>query len=478
MSSNEEVSQISTDYLVVGAGIAGLAFVDELLTRTAATVTITDRRDAPGGHWNDAYPFVRLHGPSTLYGVESKELSDFHIEEQGLNKGLMSLATGPEILSYCSKLMRDRFLASGRVTFLPSTEYVESEGIVRNLLSANKRTVNVRRVVHAGWFENVIPATHTRSFSTAPSVTCIAPNSLPKLARNFQNFTVLGAGKTGVDTCVWLLTNGVDPRQIRWIIPNDYWYMNREKAQNGIEFFEGTFSGFIDRYDAIAKAVDAVDFAHRMEKSEIWFRLTGEIEPPHYHGALISRGELSEVRRIEDVVRKGYVASIDTDQVVLTQGTVPARPNTLYIDCTASAIPERPSVPIWQSNKITLQLLRSVMAPFSAALIAFIESLDLSDEERNDLAKPMRFAKTLDSYMLELAEDFRNRLLLTMNPDTRRWSRQSRLDSYTRLAASVPRDDVEKQAVLKRLGEAVRAAAENIPRLAASVTTAKRASHL
>ena len=52
---------IETDYLVVGAGAAGMAITDALLSHSAVNVTIIDRRNAPGGHWLDAYPFVRLH---------------------------------------------------------------------------------------------------------------------------------------------------------------------------------------------------------------------------------------------------------------------------------------------------------------------------------------------------------------------------------------------------------------------------------
>jgi len=58
------VRKIETDYLVVGAGAAGLAFVDALIAASEADVVMVDRRHQPGGHWNDAYPFVRLHGPA------------------------------------------------------------------------------------------------------------------------------------------------------------------------------------------------------------------------------------------------------------------------------------------------------------------------------------------------------------------------------------------------------------------------------
>ena len=54
------------DYLVVGAGASGMAFVDTLLLHAAEPVSVVllDKRSQPGGHWNDAYAFVRIHQPA------------------------------------------------------------------------------------------------------------------------------------------------------------------------------------------------------------------------------------------------------------------------------------------------------------------------------------------------------------------------------------------------------------------------------
>ncbi|MEO0755046.1 MAG: NAD(P)-binding protein, partial [Pseudomonadota bacterium] len=65
---------MQTDYLIIGAGAQGLIFADELLTHSDADIVLVDRRDRVGGHWNDAYGFVRLHQPSAYYGVGSKAL--------------------------------------------------------------------------------------------------------------------------------------------------------------------------------------------------------------------------------------------------------------------------------------------------------------------------------------------------------------------------------------------------------------------
>src|ERR1700742_236531 len=112
------------DYFVIGAGAAAMAFADELLTNSDARIVMVDRRDKPGGHWNDAYPFVRLHQPSAFYGVNSRELGEPGKDTIGLNKGLHSLASGAEVLTHFDQVMQQRFLPSGRVRYFPMTNVV------------------------------------------------------------------------------------------------------------------------------------------------------------------------------------------------------------------------------------------------------------------------------------------------------------------------------------------------------------------
>ena len=60
------MTEIETDYLIVGSGAMGMAFADTLLTESQADMVIVDRHAKPGGHWNVAYPFVHLHQPSSF----------------------------------------------------------------------------------------------------------------------------------------------------------------------------------------------------------------------------------------------------------------------------------------------------------------------------------------------------------------------------------------------------------------------------
>ena len=123
---------IEADYLVVGAGAMGLAFTDTLVGESDATVVVVDRNDQPGGHWTTAYPFVRLHQPSAYYGVNSRNLGSDTIDQSGLNAGYYELASGAEVCAYFDAVMQQHLLPTGRVTYLPMSEYL-GDGRVRTL---------------------------------------------------------------------------------------------------------------------------------------------------------------------------------------------------------------------------------------------------------------------------------------------------------------------------------------------------------
>ncbi len=112
-SAPKAAAPIETDYLIVGAGAAGLAFADALIAASDADVVLVDRRHGPGGHWNDAYPFVRLHQPSAFYGVNSRVLGSDLIDSAGPNAGLYQRATAAEICDYDQRVLED-LLASGQ----------------------------------------------------------------------------------------------------------------------------------------------------------------------------------------------------------------------------------------------------------------------------------------------------------------------------------------------------------------------------
>jgi choline dehydrogenase-like flavoprotein len=78
---------LEADYMVVGAGAMGMAFADALIDNADVSVVMVDRRHGAGGHWLDAYPFVRLHQASAFYGVASTLLGGGRIQQEGPEDG-------------------------------------------------------------------------------------------------------------------------------------------------------------------------------------------------------------------------------------------------------------------------------------------------------------------------------------------------------------------------------------------------------
>jgi cation diffusion facilitator CzcD-associated flavoprotein CzcO len=124
---------LEADYLVIGSGAAGMAFTDSLITETDDQVVMVDRRVAPGGHWNDAYAFVRLHQPSAYYGVNSMPLGCDTIESSGPEAGMYERASGAEIRGYYDRVMYRRLIPSGQVRFFPQCDYVGDHRFVSRL---------------------------------------------------------------------------------------------------------------------------------------------------------------------------------------------------------------------------------------------------------------------------------------------------------------------------------------------------------
>lgn len=459
---------IETDYLVVGAGASGLAFVDTLVDESDAHVTVVDRHGKPGGHWNDAYPFVTLHQPSAFYGVNSTELGSGRKDTTGLNAGLYELASGAEICGYYDRVVNTRLVPSGRVDYHPMSEY-EGEGRFRSLLSGAVTRVHVRRkVVDATYASPTVPSTHTPSFAVAPGVRVVPPNALPGLGTGSgdgelpQRFTVLGAGKTAMDTCVWLVQAGADPDAITWVVPRDSWLINRVTTQPAPEFFDEVIGGQADQMAAFAAATSTEDLFLRLEACGALTRVDPTRTPAMFHLATVAPGEVEVLRRIRDVVRLGRVRALEPGRMVLDDGEVPVAPGTLFVDCTASAVRPRPVQPVFQGDRIVLQMLRLPQPAFSAALTAWVEAHHDDEEQQNRLCAPVRFPLTLDEYAGSVLTTMLNQFHWSQDRELRRWIRTSRLDGFGRLVSGVDRDDAHRQAVLARYRDQAMAAVGNM----------------
>jgi len=461
----------TTDYLVVGSGASAMAFVDTILQETDASVTMIDRRAVPGGHWNDAYPFVRLHQPAGFYGVASKPLGRDRIETDGLNAGMFELSSGVEITAYYHDLMNEVFLPSGRVTYLPLTEYV-GDGTVVSTLSGARRDIEHETLVDATYLTTSIPSTHERKFEVADGVTCIPPNQLPRLAAGRPHITVLGGGKTGVDALTWLLSNGYPAESVSWVVPRDAWFLNRRNYQPAMDFFDFVFGGMATHYEVMAEAPTVDELCLEFERTGRLVRVDPSVWPTMFHAAILSEQELETLRRIPDVIRGQRVRRIETDAIVLDTTTVEAAADTLYVDCTASAVADNVNdrTPVFEPGRINLQMIRQFQPCFSSALIAFIEANVDDEAERRSMTRPTPMTDTFDDYLRGFIDNTMNQAVWMQDESVARWIGSTRLDGFSRIAQQVSPGDTEKMAVFGRIDAATPRALENLQRLVVAST--------
>jgi NAD(P)-binding Rossmann-like domain len=421
---------VDTDYLVVGGGATGLAFADALLAEADVEVTVIDRRPAPGGHWGDAYPFVRLHTPSAYYGVNSLALGEDRVDRAGENAGYYERASGAEVFGYFAEVA-ERLQQSGRARVLTSHEHLGtgSDGEqVRDAGTGELHEVVVRRkVVDARYLEASIPATHVPSFEVAPDAQLVPVNDLPAAARSGRTYVVLGSGKTAADACTWLLDNDVQPDRIRWVRPRDAWFYDRAHFQPLAQIgaiIEGTA---LDA-EAGAEAAGLDDLFERLETSGRLTRIDPSWPATMFRGTMLSSGELAGLRQIEDVIRLGRVRRIEADRLVLERGEAKTDPDTLHVDCTALGLNDAPATPIFQANRIVLQQVRHLSPCFNAALVAFVETHRDDDVERNRLCPTNAYPSGIKDWPRMVSRTWRTERRWLSEPDLSAWMAGSRLN--------------------------------------------------
>ncbi|OAL43682.1 hypothetical protein IQ07DRAFT_666128 [Pyrenochaeta sp. DS3sAY3a] len=437
---------IKTDYLVIGAGAMGMAFVDTMLSDSKASITIVDRLHQPGGHWNMAYPFVTLHQPSTYYGVNSKVLGADKVDQGGWNDGLVELASGSEVCAYFKQVMHQIFVPSGRVTYYSKCDYLGDGKFTSLDTGKTYQAGNKTRIVDATYMKVKVPSMGPPSYRVGDGVQLVTPNQMALLSRPYANYTVVGSGKTGIDSCLWLLGIGVDPSKISWIMPRDQWLHDRKAYQPGDLFAESRLANVPKQIQAIHASTTADDLFHRLADAGQLLRLTDEVWPTMFRCATVSLKELKALRTIKNIIRMGRIEMVDVDKVTLEQGSYQPDPDTLWIDCTADALANLRPKPVFQDDVITLQPVRFCQQNFSAAFIAHVEITYQDQKEQNYICRPIPHPKYGVDWIVIMVLNHRNSLRWNRYPKTAKWLAASRLDWLRHLVPPLPEDPEQRKA--------------------------------
>jgi hypothetical protein len=323
-------------------------------------------------------------------------------------------------------------------------------------------TVKVRRrFVDATYVESSIPSRHVPGFEVDPDVRFVPPNDLVDMEAPATGYTVIGAGKTAMDTCNWLLDAGVAPDDIRWIKPRDAWLFDRALMQP-LELVGAYMQLQASWVDAAAEADDGAELAHRLEDHGVLVRVDTGVEADLFRGATVSKGELESLRQIENVVRQGRVLRIGRDYVALEQGSI-ATDGDVFVDCTAAGVRATVPRPIFEPARITLQYVTIGIAPWGAAIIGAVEASRDDDGDKNRLCPPVVFTGDTAGIPSLAYAGMAGLTARGLEPDLAAWDEACRLNPGRGAANHL--DDPRVSAAFATIGAKFGAAMSNLERL-------------
>ena len=331
-----------------------------------------------------------------------------------------------QIVHYYEEVLRT-LVATGRVTWLPHTEYggvtkgsqggpcqvttvyLSSTGTTATLTSllqdGLKTTVRIKRkLVDCTAMETRVPSTQPPNYKVEEGVSFIPINGLTKVERPWKCYTVVGAGKTGLDALLYLLDQGVRSESLRWIVSNDCWYLNRDAIPR-----EGGFAG-PKACQAVMEANNLKEIYKNYEQVGLFMRVDNKVEPSKMRAATVSESEMEKIRTIKNVIRKGRIERISGDKIIFMNGEeLSADPATLYVDCSASGTMfTRPLEPIFQDSKLVLQMVQLPAPTNSGAIIAGLELISNDNAWKNNVVEPHGAPHELEDWFLDFSVALRN----------------------------------------------------------------------
>lgn len=409
---------IEADYLVVGAGAMGMAFVDAVIDHADGGVVLVDRRRDVSGHWLEAYPFVRLHQASAFYGVPSTLLGGGQLQDSGPEVGLQERASQSEITAYYGRML-DRMLASGRVDFFPNSEY-DGDRSFSSRISGERFDVPAHcRIVNAHYLAPSIPAETPPPFEVARGASVVAINDLPRLEETPSQYVVAGAGKTATDACIWLLAQGVDPDAICWVRPREPWMFNRAMVQPDPAVILGMTA---DTLQAAASVSSLEDLFLRLEDADVMLRIDRTVTPTMAKTPTLARWELDQLRTLENVVRRGHIRSVDRGTLNFADGAVGIADDAVVVHCAADGLKYPPLVPVWGPEAITLQPIRTGFPCFGAALTGYVEATRTDDADKNRVCPPSPYGDSMSEWARMIVLGGRSAAAFGAEADILEWS--------------------------------------------------------
>jgi hypothetical protein len=171
-----------------------------------------------------------------------------------------------------------------------------------------------------------------------------------------------------------------------------------------------------------AEARSLPELFGQLEDAGIMLRIDRSVTPAMAKAPTLGRWELDLLRSIMHVVRLGHVRVARRGRLDLQEGSVALADDALVVNCAADGLKNRPLVPIWGSDVITLQPVRAGFPCFGAALAGYVEATRVDDAEKNRLCPPSSYGNSLTDWAWMNVRGARNSAAFSAEPDIKQWT--------------------------------------------------------
>ena len=410
---------------------------------------MVDAQGSPGGFWHQVADFSRVRQPLSSFGLGAHSIQDWQPE--------ISHAHRATVLAYCEHVLADHILPSGRVSYFPKCE-VRSDGTIVSISTGQtQKTAITQRLVKTTQSTRAFRTSHIPCFSVSGPVEVLHPRALSShrsfLARQYDMYCILGSGRMATETALYLLKANIHHEQIRWVKSREAWALSAASKAYSPERLKVQAAMSLDGLRLMSLAQTEQELCLGLERLGVLRRISSDAEPRGFSQQMLTAADAARLNTIKGVLRKGHVHAISEIGMLLDEGAVPIPYRTLYIDCTGSLGTPPKAAKIFQDGAIQLADVHLCQPSFSAAMIAAIELLDLSDQEKNALCAPVHGSDITTLFLTSIL----NNHAWFHDGGVRKWLATCRLDRFLQHAAheinrlaEIPRDLRTIRAVLPR----------------------------